>query len=86
MRSPGLIERFAVRRAVREVLYDTYGPLSFRSYGGSALSEAILAAGCEATNDERLALLGEAKRVTTAPSPFDALQPQAAAGARSRAS
>lgn len=66
MRSPGLMEMFAVRRAVREVLYDRYGPLSFRRYGGSALSEAIIAAGREASDEERLALLAEASgRVST---------------------
>lgn len=59
MAAPGVLERFAVRREVRRVLAEAYGPLSFRRHGGPALVEAILEAGRAATAEERRSLVRE---------------------------
>jgi hypothetical protein len=59
MRSPGLLEWFAVRRAVRGVLSEAFGPLSFASHGGSQLAEALIAAARSAADEDRVGLLDE---------------------------
>jgi hypothetical protein len=41
------------------VLAEAYGPLSFQRHGGPALTEAIFAAGQDATDEERRGLLEE---------------------------
>lgn len=63
MSEPGLVTRLAVRRRVRGLLSETYGPFGFHRHGGAELAEALLVAAQEASDNERKTLLLECRNL-----------------------
>lgn len=57
MRAPQFLEELLVRRSVRQLLRETYGPFGFYRRGGTLLVGAILDAGKQASDEERRELV-----------------------------
>lgn len=62
MQSPGILEELMLRRSVRRLMRETYGPFGFYRHGGRETVEAILESSHSATIKDRQDFVQEVKQ------------------------